>query len=297
MMRPSSPHAQPETTLTAAVSVVVPCYRCSKTVHRAIASVAAQTCRPQEVILVEDGSGDETLSVLQYIQREYGEDWIKIIPLRVNIGSAAARNAGWDAAIGDYIAFLDADDSWHSDKIRLQYEFMLSHQEFALTGHGHLQLEHPPSKHLPVAQSDFHVISYRSLLLSNRFITPSVMIRRETPFRFHADMRHMEDFHLLLTIAASGHRIAFLDAELAYIFKAIFGEVGLSADILEMEKGELDCYWNLHHAGYLGILATLALSAYSCAKFLRRAVLTGFMRTRPRARNNEVHVNQKQGPH
>lgn len=258
---------------TAAVSVVIPCYRCAKTIHRAIASVAAQTCLPQEVILVEDGSSDETLGMLRDVQQQYGERWIRIIALQVNVGPSIARNAGWDAAVGDFVAFLDADDAWHPEKIKLQYTFMVSHPEFTLTGHRHRQLECPPTKHPAITQDTFDTVSYRALLLSNRFITPSAMIKRATPCRFDADKRHMEDFHLWLTVAAGGGKIAILDAELAYIFKAPFGEIGLSADILAMEKGELDCYRKLHHAGHLGGGATLALSAYSCAKFLRRIAL------------------------
>lgn len=258
----------------ASVSVVVPCYRCSKTIYRAVTSIAAQTCRPLEVILVEDGSGDDTLDKLIEIQRQYGSNWIKVVPLKVNAGASAARNAGWDIASGEFIAFLDADDAWHPEKIRLQYAFMAAHPEFTLTGHGHRQLDDIPEVHSSVGQVTHGTVSYSSLLLSNRFITPSAMIRREVPFRFHSAKRHMEDFHLWLTVAANGHRIAILHAELAYIFKAPFGELGLSGDIFAMEKGELDCYWKLHQQGRLGTLPTLALSAYSCTKFLRRIAVS-----------------------
>lgn len=259
---------------SASVSVVVPCYRCSKTIRRAVTSVAAQTCRPLEVILVDDGSGDDTLETLLDIQRQYGDTWIKVIPLKVNAGASAARNAGWDIAAGELVAFLDADDAWHPEKIRIQHEFMATHPEFTLTGHGHRQLDEVPAVHSPVGQVTHDVVSYNTLLLSNRFITPSAMIRRDVPFRFQSTKRHMEDFHLWLTVAANGHPIAILGAELAYIFKAPFGELGLSADIVAMEKGELDCYWKLHGEGQLGILPTLALSAYSCTKFLRRIAVS-----------------------
>lgn len=260
--------------ISESVSVIVPCYRCSKTIQRAIASVAAQTLRPLEVILVEDGSGDDTLATLLDVQHQYGSDWIKVIPLALNIGSAGARNTGWNAAKGDLIAFLDADDAWHPEKIRIQQTFMVAHPEFALSGHGHLQLEDAPLEHAALSRIRHEVVPYRTLLLSNRFITPSVMVRSGIPFRFHDAKRHMEDFHLWLTIAANDHQIALLDAKLAYIFKAPFGELGLSADIMAMEKGELDCYWKLHQSGHLGMGSTALLSAYSCAKFLRRIAVS-----------------------
>lgn len=274
MKKSSEPGTSSGTTDPASVSVVVPCYRCSKTIRRAVSSVAAQTCRPLEIILVDDGSGDDTLDTLLEIQRQYGDDWIKIVPLKVNAGASAARNAGWNTATGELVAFLDADDAWHPEKIRIQQAFMAAHPEFTLTGHGHRQLDDVPASHAHIGQLKHDVVPYRTLLLSNRFITPSAMIRREVPFRFHDAKRHMEDFHLWLTVAANGHRIAMLDAELAYIFKAPFGEQGLSGDIVAMEKGELDCYWKLHGEGRLGMIPTLALSAYSCTKFLRRIAVS-----------------------
>ena len=99
--------------------MVVPCYRCAATIERAIASVAAQTQRPQEVILVDDASGDETLQQLYSLQSQYGE-WIKVVALTTNVGAASARNAGWNVATQPYIAFLDSDDAWHPQKVAIQ---------------------------------------------------------------------------------------------------------------------------------------------------------------------------------
>ena len=80
----------------APVSVVIPCWRCSDTVGRAVASVAAQTLRPKEVILVDDGSGDETYSVLCDLADAYEPHWIKVLALEQNGGAGWARNAGWE---------------------------------------------------------------------------------------------------------------------------------------------------------------------------------------------------------
>jgi len=258
---------------TASVSVVVPCFRCGATIHRAVESVLAQTQLPLELILVDDASGDGTLEVLLELQRRHGPSWVKVITLHRNAGVASARNAGWEAAGGDYVAFLDADDAWHPEKIRLQYEFMMSHPEFILSGHGHRRLEAFPRAHAAVTAPRHESVTFRALLFANRFITPSAMIRRDAPCRFHGAKRHMEDFLLWLTIAARGSRIAYLDAELAYVFKALFGQGGLSAATLLMERGELDCYWQLHRGGHLGMLSAIALSAYSCIKFLRRIMV------------------------
>ncbi len=79
----------------APVSVIIPCYRATLTIDRAITSVARQSLRPIEIIFVDDGSGDATVDMLYAIQGRYGGDWIKVIPLPVNGGPSVARNIGW----------------------------------------------------------------------------------------------------------------------------------------------------------------------------------------------------------
>ena len=96
------------------VSVVIPTYNCAQYVAEAVESALRQTCAPLEVIVVDDGSTDGTLAAL----RKY-MDRIRYIRLK-NRGVSAARNTGIRAAQGDWIAFLDADDAWLEDKLRLQ---------------------------------------------------------------------------------------------------------------------------------------------------------------------------------
>lgn len=108
----------------AKLSVIIPCYRCASTIERSVASIASQTMLPAEVILVDDKSNDTTIDKLRQLKDLYKNDWIKIISLPVNSGPSVARNTGWDAATQDYIAFLDADDSWHHKKIEIQYNWM-----------------------------------------------------------------------------------------------------------------------------------------------------------------------------
>lgn len=117
------------------VSVVIPCYRCSDVIERAVTSVWEQTLRPAEVILVDDCSGDGTVDTLYALQKKFPPNWIKVIELEQNSGPGEARNAGWAAASHSYVAFLDADDSWHPQKIEIQYSWMIEHPDVVLTGH------------------------------------------------------------------------------------------------------------------------------------------------------------------
>jgi glycosyltransferase involved in cell wall biosynthesis len=260
-----------------AVSVVMPCYRAAATVAAAVESVRAQTVLPMELIAVDDASDDATGSRLAQLQRACGTDWMKVIPLPSNRGAASARNAGWLQARGELIAFLDADDTWHPRKIELQHAFMAAHPEIAICGHRSTQ----PGK--GAALDDFAApqASYPSpgrFLLRNPFITPSVMLRRELPQRFLEGRRYMEDHLLWMSIVLAGGRAAILEAPLASIHKASYGESGLSADLWQMEKGELDNYRQLRRAGLISAAAAAALQAFSLVKFAKRLAVVSVRR-------------------
>jgi glycosyltransferase involved in cell wall biosynthesis len=255
------------------VSVVIPCYRCKGTLRRAIASVAGQSTRPVEVVLVDDGSDDGSLGLLRDIQHELGEDWVKVIALGQNRGAGPARNAGWSVATGRYLAFLDADDAWHPRKIEIQYSFMESNPGVALCGHAHAQIAHDEPLDRPPSNPGYRTVTRSQLLLSNRFITPSVMLRRDLPHRFLESARHMEDHLLWLEIASTGAQVARLNEPLAFIYKRPFGESGLSSHLFAMEKAELENYRLLKRKGAIGIATMLALCGYSLAKFVRRLLI------------------------
>ena len=252
----------------APVSVVIPCYQCVDTIRRAVSSVAAQSLRPFELILVDDGSRDNTLPELHAIREAYGSDWVKVIDLSRNHGVSVARNAGWNAATQDYIAFLDADDSWHPRKIEFQYAWMSENPQVAISGHRCMMVD--PIKQAPTLDVDanFSVryLSKRRLVFSNPFVTPSFMLKRDLPYRFNPARRYTEDFLLLLQIGLDGHPIAMLDVELVYKY-GTFGESGLSSNLLKMRVGDLQNYWQLWRSKRLSFIGLSALSAYSSLKF------------------------------
>ena len=263
----------PTLTKVAPVSVVIPCFRCASTINRAIASIAMQTKKPAEVILVDDGSDDDTLVVLQALAKQY-TNWIKIITLSENQGSANARNIGWAAATQPYIAFLDADDAWQSQKIEIQTAYMNTHPYVVLCGHQHNIIEH--STALPDWQvqswAEQHIPQW-SWLLSNKFVTPSVMVRPDACPRFAQNQRYMEDYGLWLEFVCEGKVVTKLSAKLAAIYKPPFGTSGLSAQLWSMELGELEDYHRLYDKHYINLAQYLGLSVYSLLKFIRRLVI------------------------
>ncbi|MHB8978760.1 MAG: glycosyltransferase family 2 protein [Trichloromonadaceae bacterium] len=258
----------------AQVSVIIPCYRCVDTIGRAVASVATQSLRPVEVILVEDCSGDNTLEALYKLQEEYGDNWIKIIPLEKNGGPGEARNSGWKVATQPLIAFLDADDSWHPQKIEIQHSWMVEHPDVVLTGHDCLQLSkdelHLPDDEFDLPSVPSHQVLKFDLLLSNRFSTPSVMLRRDIEQRFAKGKYHSEDYLLWLEIVCGGGSAYKINSPMAYLYKAAYGEEGLSAEMWKMQKGELDTYKRIRRSSCVSFIVYLFLLGWSCTRFFRR---------------------------
>jgi glycosyltransferase involved in cell wall biosynthesis len=97
------------------VSVVIPCFNDANYIAEAIHSVLNQTYPVWEVICVDDGSTDQSLSVISAINSSK----LKVLS-QFNSGAAAARNRGVKAATGDLLCFLDADDIWSVDKVERQ---------------------------------------------------------------------------------------------------------------------------------------------------------------------------------
>lgn len=266
---------------TAPVSVVVPCYRCAATITRAVSSVAAQTLRPAEMILVDDASGDATLQRLHALQAQHGS-WIRVVTLAANVGAASARNAGWSLATQPFIAFLDADDAWHPQKLEIQYGYMQKHPEIALSGHLCRQL--PPGSQgttdwpLAWTPEDVQRVTWSQLLLRHQFVTPSVMLKREMKPRFLEGARHMEDHRLWLEIVGTPLPTVRLQVELAAVYKPVYGASGLSADMWRMERAELANYRYFHGLGKLSLVQLFLLQGYSLVKFLRRLLIVRLLR-------------------
>jgi len=111
--------------LSPVVSVVIPAYNAGSSIGATLQSIFDQSVQPAEIVVVDDGSQDDTVSVLQ----SYG-DRIRYIR-QDNAGSSAARNRGIVEACGNWIAFLDADDRWSDRKLERQLELLAAHPELA----------------------------------------------------------------------------------------------------------------------------------------------------------------------
>lgn len=279
----------------APVSVLIPCYCCADTIGRAVASAVEQTLPPAEILLVEDASPDagKTLEVLQKLERLHaGQVPLRVIPMTINVGPAAARNAGWEAVTQPYVAFLDADDAWHPKKIELQLGWMEAHPEVALTGTRSVVLESMDQlPALPVAL-EARELSGLELLVANRLPTRSVVLRADLPHRFVPEKRYSEDYLLWTSILLSGQRVVLLKAPLAFSFKRDFGAGGLSSHLWSMHREVLDTHRRLQSMGHISARLRFALDGLEQLKFARRVAITGLSRLVRRS----VNVRHGGGP-
>jgi glycosyltransferase involved in cell wall biosynthesis len=260
------------------VSVIIPCFCCSKTIGRAVDSILKQTLLPKEIILVDDFSNDHgsTLNKLLEIKDLNQSIIIKIIALNKNDGPGTARNAGWDQASQPYIAFLDADDSWHPKKIEIQYGWMKSSPKIALSFHRSWQIELNENLASDLDEYTAKPVTFRSLLFSNCVPTRSVMLKTSAPHRFCPGKRHAEDYLLWLKIAYTERSIWFVDLALSYSYKHDFGVDGLNSFLYKSHTGVLDAYKQILKDRLISHLTYCVLIIYESFKYVRRICLVYF---------------------
>jgi glycosyltransferase involved in cell wall biosynthesis len=114
------------------ISIIMPLYNCEEFVEESINSVISQTYENWELIVVDDCSTDNSYQKVKYLAEN--DNRIKLYQMPTNSGVARVRNKAISVAKGRYLAFLDADDLWHSDKLKIQLEFMLQNSlDFSFT--------------------------------------------------------------------------------------------------------------------------------------------------------------------
>ncbi len=184
------------------ISVVTPCYNGAAYIGQTIASVLAQTHAPREIIVVDDGSTDESAEIIA----SFG-DPVRLIRQK-NQGESVARNVGIRAAEGDYLAFLDADDLLEPTS----YERMLS----ALDGRsdavalmGAAWFDRDPAKpyrqYPPIASSFLPNIIRGNFGPPHCWLTPRSVV--EQAGGFEESMRYFEDWDFWWRVALTGAKL------------------------------------------------------------------------------------------
>lgn len=222
-------------------SIVIPMYNSKDTIKNVIESVLNQTYKgPIEIIVVNDGSNDGCeILVKEMILNSQGNRIIKLIN-KENSGVSIARNIGLKECIGQYIAFLDSDDTWHPQKLELIMN-ILKDNSIKFLGHGY------------TLKNNFHKlfqykkpikVSFTKLLLKNFAVTPSIVIKKDICEYFDENMTHTEDHELWLRTALKTN-VYYVDLPLTTLGREQLSQGGLSSNKWAMRKGELQMYKHL----------------------------------------------------
>jgi glycosyltransferase involved in cell wall biosynthesis len=204
------------------ISAIIPAYNSEGTIARALNSVLAQTRPADEIIVIDDGSTDKTAQAAGAFGGR-----VRLIQ-QANAGVSAARNAGIHAASGDWIAFLDADDEWLPEKLRLQTEHLRRHPDLKWTFTdllwdrkkvGHLYSSHPKNDKIDQSPRDEVFEDYFQAYARSYFLSTITVLIEKTVFQsvglFESDFRFAEDNDLWFRIAYQYPMIGYLSDSLS----------------------------------------------------------------------------------
>lgn len=232
------------------VSAIVPCYNCKDYILETVESLINQTIKPLEIILVNDGSNDSTIDVLRRLEKNY-IDLIKVIDLEENKGVSYARNYGVKKSKGNYILFMDSDDTVEHSLIK-EYQERLKELEntrevkYILCYSSYVQIDEysniisKPIEGIQVKPKE--ILGYE--FVRNNISTSGVMLNKNCFIKvngFNEKLRYSEDWDLWLKLAGVGG-FAYVKKTLVNVRRYKSNVSSGIKDMLEGEKTVLEQY-------------------------------------------------------
>jgi glycosyltransferase involved in cell wall biosynthesis len=256
------------------ISVIIPLYNSEKTIVETLNSVKNQSLLPYEIIIVNDGSTDQSREIVEEFAMS-NKDLNIVLVNKENGGVSSARNMGMRRANGDWIALLDSDDEWLPDKLKRQVEVINSNAKIDFLGtnrNGEILDRFLWKKFDTVTP-----ISSKLLLVKNFFSTPSVMFKKkcvEQTTYFDESQKYAEEGKFFIHLCDEYHCYLLNESLIHTGFgKNNYGESGLSGNLYEMEKGELRNILFAYDRKITNIFITFALIVYSILKYIRRVII------------------------
>jgi glycosyltransferase involved in cell wall biosynthesis len=236
------------------ISVVIPAYNSSRYIAETLESVLQQTLPADEVLVVDDGSTDETASIAE----RFGPP-VRVI-CRSNSRVAATRNAGIQEAVSEWVGFIDADDLWDSSKLERQMEELARHPgaDVCYTGRRLLIQNEETTQLGEVVRVPPATQIRQSLFRQTSFLPSSVLIRRSTLMAvggFDIRCAYVEDWDLWLRLLHWGAK--FVDCQEPLVHYRIHLD-SMTSNSLSTLEGAEDVYRRLvlpHLSGVGGWLA------------------------------------------
>jgi glycosyltransferase involved in cell wall biosynthesis len=213
------------------ISVIVPAFNADRTILETLNSIQRQTMRDIEIIVVDDGSTDDTVATLETVSDER----LKVVSYS-NGGLSVARNRGFELASAPFISFLDADDLWTPDKLEKQLARLKRQPDAGVAYSWTIFIDNDGrylfAKEPLYFEGDVHVD-----LLSDCFIASgsNVLLRRacfEDVGGFDPDLRYTEDWDFFLRVAKTWPFVVIRDYQILYRFT----DQALSSRVEEIER-------------------------------------------------------------
>jgi len=156
------------------VSVIMPAYNASLFITSSVQSIKDQTFKNWELIIINDGSTDNTLEILKKIKNRK----IKIINQKKNIGPYKSINNHINKCKGKFIAFLDADDVSNNKRLKIQSDFLIKHKNFSLVGSNFKYID--SDGNFLKKNNDISITEFNKIFpCQNCIVNSSVMLRKE----------------------------------------------------------------------------------------------------------------------
>lgn len=214
-------------------SVVIPCHNCENWIEQTLDSVASQDFKNFELIAVDDGSTDGTVSAIEH--------WVGLHPQvcclvkrQSNLYQGAARNTGIRFSRGTFVAFLDADDIWSPSKLSRCFEELENHPDVDVVCHN-VWLVNKGIRLKQLVAGPYR--SYEDLLFRGNALSPSATVVRKEwlervkGFSESPELFCVEDYDLWLRLAREGARISYINEPL--------GEYVVHQDNMTVRKSKL----------------------------------------------------------
>ncbi len=192
------------------VSIIIPLYNAEKYIGVCLESVFAQTYKPIEVIVVDDGSTDSGLGIVDRYPS------VRVVSQK-NQGAGIARNNGVNLANGDYVAFQDADDLWYKDKLEKQMKVFLAYPELSVVSTEMQTIAENGEEIKSDRKITIHIdtpTNFYSILLSegNVICLSSSIVKRKDFLSIGSfrDIRISQDYDFWIRLAAEGNLFYFI---------------------------------------------------------------------------------------
>ena len=264
------------------VSVVIPCFNRSGMIGRAVSSVLSQTHQSLEVIVVDDGSSD--ILELKKALDAFQDARIRLIERPYNQGGAVARNVGVSLSKGEFIAFLDSDDEWVSNKLEQQFSMVDATQarliySASIVVTSHEKEERRSRMPLHGIEVDESIGDY--LFLNRGFLQTSAMLlprwlALKVPFNCKL-LRH-QDYDFLLRLEQFGCEFVMCPDELVIIHWEDLHQTGRGLNA----QGSLDFLENYKQF----------LSKRACSAFILQQIVTRLFRAGRRFEGIRILISQ-----